>query len=55
MNNTPKLIYTSMKFKLYNISSFSQCGKGNGMNIGPVNEYEAQSAIIPFACRIIRK
>jgi mitochondrial fission protein ELM1 len=24
-------------------------------NIGPVNEYEAQSAVIPFICIIIRK
>jgi hypothetical protein len=48
-------MYVSIKFKSGNKASFSQCGKEMVCDIGPVNEYEAQIAVIHFATTIIQK
>jgi hypothetical protein len=44
-----------MMMMMMNKATFSHAGREMVWNIGPVNECEAQSAIIPFVSMIKRK
>jgi hypothetical protein len=48
-------MYISVKFKLWNKQASHNAGTEMVWHIGPVKEYEAQCAIIPFVGVITRK